>query len=884
MKKIRFVWGLTCVLMLLLIWSSIFAKIHYDCERLHRNAVTHVSFHAKNFAVQVESTVRHIDQILLTMKYQWEQSGSLDLADQYAKALHNTPTYPLAIDAKGIVISAWRHESLGLDMSQQPFFLYHQRSTDTNLRINPISMGLGFLAGKTVLRFTRRVNRADGSMLGVLGVAIDPSYLSKLSDEFENEKRGDLTALRILNGPLIALKSDHSAEVKETLYPEPPVFTEAEGVRIEPAEKFMDGQSRLIGWSTINEYPLVSLVAITEESLINEYAETKATFLLVGAFVSALILLGAGTGMIFQLRDTHRRRHVDQVQSTFRLAVDGAREAFYMVRPLRDENNKVIDYLIEDCNERAALAVGRRRTDLIGKPSIILFSKEEVSRMHNFLDAAMREGFVEEEVRVKEGSSFKAGWYQRRAVRSGEGIAVTVRDLTDAKKQKELVLQLAITDALTGLPNRHWMNQYLEGALSRAQMVGNSVALLFIDLDNFKKINDTLGHKAGDDLLIAAASCLRNAVRASDHVVRLGGDEFTIIIENIDSATSIETVAREVVEAIAESPDFAEWSAYSVRCSVGIALYPEDAQTASSLLQCADIAMYAAKSSGKGKYLRFKPEMAEKINEKISIEQTLAAAIKQNQFVLHYQPLICTSTGALCGMEALIRWSHPVRGLLSPDQFIAVAEENRLILPLGEWVVSQVCAQIAAWRALQKLPPRVSFNVSVLQLKDGRFRACLQAALARHQLQASDIAIELTESTMVNSEDGVPAELTLLRSLGVELLIDDFGTGFSSLSLLQQLDIDAVKIDKSFVAALGTDPQSDALCAAMISIGRALNILVVAEGVETLDQLHALQKLGCDEIQGFLISPPVDADNMLPLLEKGSFLPEFFNSKINAAE
>lgn len=870
--------------MLLLIWSSVAAKIYYDRDRLSKNAVTHVSFHAKNFAVQVESTIRHIDQILLTMKYQWEQSGSLDLADQYAKAMHNTPTHPLAVNAKGIVVSAWRHESVGVDVSQQPFFLHHQRSTDTDLKINPVGMGFGALTGKQILRFTRRVNRPDGSLLGILVVAIEPSYLSKLSDEYEKEKRGDLTALRLLNGPLIALKSDREAEVKEALYRESPVFTETEGTRVEPGDKFIDGQSRLIGWSTINEYALVSLVAITEKSLTEEYAETKATFLLLGAFVSALILLGAGTGMIFQLRDTSRRRHVDQVQSTFRLAVDGAREAFYMVRPLRDENGRVTDYLIEDCNERAALAVGRRRTDLIGKPTIILFSEEELSRIHHFLGKAMRDGFIEEEIKVDEGSSFKPGWYQRRAVRSGEGIAVTVRDLTNAKKQKELVLQLAITDALTGLPNRHWMNQYLEGALLRAQKTGKTVALLFIDLDNFKKINDTLGHKAGDDLLIAAAACLRGAVRASDHVVRIGGDEFTIIIENIDSETNIETVAREIVEAIANSPEFAEWAAYSVRCSVGIALYPEDAQAASSLLQCADIAMYAAKSSGKGKYLRFKPEMAEKINEKINLEQTLATAIRQEQFVLHYQPLSCTKSGALCGMEALIRWNHPVRGLLAPDQFISVAEENRLIIPIGEWVVSEVCMQIAAWRTLQKLPPRVSFNVSALQLKDGRFRAALQAALARHQLQASDIAIELTESTMVSSEDGVSTELARLRSLGVELLIDDFGTGFSSLSLLQQLDIDAVKIDKSFVAALGADPQSDALCAAMISIGRALNILVVAEGVETLAQLSALQKLGCDEIQGFLISPPIDADSMLPLLGDGIFLPDFFNPKEIAAE
>lgn len=863
--------------MLLLIWVSVAAKIYYDRGRLHQNAVTHVRFHAKDFAVQVESTIRHIDQILLTMKFQWEQYGPLDLADQYAKAMHNTPTYPLAIDAKGRVISSWRRASVGIDMSQQLFFLHHQRSTDINLKINPISIGLGAMAGKHTLRFTRRVNHPDGSMLGVLVVAIEPSYLSKLSDDYEKEERGDLTALRLLNGPLIALRAAHgAAEVKETLYRTPPVFSETEGAAVEPGENFIDGQSRLIGWSTVNEFPLVSVVAITEKSLIDEYAETQATFLLFGAFVSALILLGAGTGMIFQLRDTNRRRHVDQVQSTFRLAVDGAREAFYMVRPLRDEHGKVTDYLIEDCNERAAMAVGRRRTDLIGKPSIILFSKKELARMHHFLNKAMQEGFVEEEIRVNEGSSFKAGWYQRRAVRSGEGIAVTVRDLTEAKKQKEIVLKLAITDSLTGLPNRHWMNRYLKGALLRAQKAGKSVALLFIDLDNFKKINDTLGHKAGDDLLIAAAACLRGAVRASDHVVRLGGDEFTIIIENIEGDTRIETVAREVVDAIAGSPEFAEWSAYSVRCSVGIALFPQDTQTAEGLLQCADIAMYEAKSDGKGKYRRFKPEMAEKINEKISIEQMLATAIKQDQFVLHYQPLTCAKTGVMCGMEALIRWNHPVRGLLTPDQFIPIAEENRLIIPLGEWVVNQVCAQIAAWRTRQKNPPRVSFNVSVLQLKDGRFHTCLQSALARHQLQASDIAIELTESTMVNGEDGVPAELALLRSLGMELLIDDFGTGFSSLSLLQQLDIDAVKIDKSFVSAMGADPQSDVLCAAMISIGRALNILVVAEGVETLDQLRALQKLGCDEIQGFLISPPIDADKMMNLLDVPNFLPDFF--------
>jgi diguanylate cyclase (GGDEF)-like protein len=593
--------------------------------------------------------------------------------------------------------------------------------------------------------------------------------------------------------------------------------------------------------------------------------------------VSGLLLIVSVFGASMQIRGAAQRRHQAQVQSTFRLAVDAAREAFYMVRPI-DQHSQV--WIVEDCNERAAEMQQRTRGEIVGRPIDQLFEGRELEELRVYCIRVLADGFCEDEFHVPHDRQHAAGWFQRRGVRSGHGIAITVRDVSDARQQAETLARMARTDALTGLPNRHWLNQYLPGLLESAARTNAKVALLYLDLDNFKDINDALGHRAGDDVLVAVARTLNDVTGGANHLARIGGDEFTILLDRLgdDAQIQAERVAHRLIAAIEVMSASSAWRAFHLRASVGISLYPDNAHDVDGLLMAADIAMYEAKSEGKAQARHYDEAYGNRIRDRITIEQSLELAVRREQFVIYYQPRADARSGELTGMEALIRWRHPERGLLSPVEFIQVAEQTGLIVPMGEYVVRKVCDQIAEWRD-QGLPVKpVSVNVSALQLKGEGLRQTLVLSLEKHKLSPKLIAFELTESSMLDEDGVAQAELCKLRKLGIELEIDDFGTGYSSLSKLQSLDIDVLKIDQSFVRRLGKDAQANTLCETMVSVGRNLGISVVAEGVETAPQLQLLQHMGCDQIQGYLISPPVPPEEIPKLFGKVFFEPLLANA------
>ena len=490
-----------------------------------------------------------------------------------------------------------------------------------------------------------------------------------------------------------------------------------------------------------------------------------------------------------------------------------------------------------------------------------------------FCRRVQRSGFVEEEFHVPHQQLHLPGWFQRRGVRSGIGIAVTVRDVSEARQQAATLATMARTDALTGLRNRHWLNDYLPGALDAANRAYGKLALLYIDLDNFKNINDALGHRVGDEVLVSVAQCLEQAVGERGHLARIGGDEFTVILENVADCSEPAAMAERLIGALGRLGAGTEWRMFSLRASIGISLFPDDAHDVGSLLRAADIAMYEAKSQGKAQFRHFDEAFAQKIRDRISIENELELAVARDEFVVYYQPRADAGSGSLCGMEALIRWRHPQRGLVGPVEFIGIAEQTGLIVPIGDMVVRKVCAQLAAWRASGMALRPVSVNVSALQLNSDRFRLGLAGELQRHGLPASLLAIELTESSMLDDSGCAQEELRLLHQMGIEIEIDDFGTGYSSLSKLQRLDIDVLKIDQSFVSKLDADRQTWALCQSMVSVGRNLGITVVAEGVETGQQLEILRNMGCHQIQGYLISPPVPPERIPALVARRFFLP-----------
>jgi diguanylate cyclase (GGDEF)-like protein/PAS domain S-box-containing protein len=435
------------------------------------------------------------------------------------------------------------------------------------------------------------------------------------------------------------------------------------------------------------------------------------------------------------------------------------------------------------------------------------------------------------------------------------------RDVTHQRLAEQQVLKLARYDGLTGLPNRSMFIDELERTLARARRHGEAFALFFIDLDRFKNINDSLGHGAGDQLLKVMASRLRELLRDSDLVARLGGDEFVVLLDGTVDAAALAHVARKALAAIAE-PVLIESRSYQVTGSIGISLYPDDGADAATLLKNADAAMYLAKDSGKNNYQFYTAQLAAHSAQQFALEADLRAALQRDELQLHYQPKVRVDDGALVGMEALVRWLHPQRGLLAPGAFITLAEDSGLILPIGQWVLQAACRQVRAWRDAGLQVPRCAINLSARQFVTDTLVDEVQRALAEHALDAGALEVEITESVLMADPQRASRTLQALHELGVQIAIDDFGTGYSSLAYLKRFPAQTVKIDRSFVNGLPQDRDDAAITQAVIAMAHSLGLEVVAEGVETRAQLDFLMRLGCDQAQGYFIGRPVPAEQL----------------------
>lgn len=441
-------------------------------------------------------------------------------------------------------------------------------------------------------------------------------------------------------------------------------------------------------------------------------------------------------------------------------------------------------------------------------------------------------------------------------------------DISRIKQTERRLQYLAHHDPLTGLANRVLFRERLDRAIKNAEPNRDSVALLFIDLDGFKTINDTLGHPVGDEMLAKVAQRLVGSVRGKDTVARMGGDEFTLVLAEFSGLRSIDFISRKIIKKLAEPYQVANRTVY-ITASIGIALYPNDGTDADRLLQNADTAMYHAKAQGKNGFAYFSQELNQKASERFELETALREALLRDEFVLYYQPQVDLRARRVVGCEALIRWNHPQKGMLSPIRFIELAEETGLIKPMGEWVMRAACEQAGLWRA-QGLPPlRVAVNVSGGQVTGDEIIEDVRHILSDTRMEASLLDIEITESTLMKDADTAIEILRDLKGLGVGLSIDDFGTGYSSLSQLKRFPVDKLKIDKSFVEHLETDQDDAAIVRAIIAIGHNLKLRVMAEGVENNRQLALIRESGCDEVQGYYFSRPVPAVDFARFVRMG---------------
>jgi diguanylate cyclase (GGDEF)-like protein/PAS domain S-box-containing protein len=447
------------------------------------------------------------------------------------------------------------------------------------------------------------------------------------------------------------------------------------------------------------------------------------------------------------------------------------------------------------------------------------------------------------------------------------GAVIVFRDVSAARAMTAHIAHTAQHDFLTGLPNRMLLNDRVGQAIAAAQRHEKQVAVLFLDLDGFKHINDSLGHPTGDRLLQSIAWRLVECVRGADTVSRQGGDEFVVLLSELEQPEDAAQTARRMLQVVAEAHSIDQHDLH-VTTSIGVSVYPDDGLDAETLIKNADTAMYQAKENGRQSYRFFKPAMNVRAVERQSIEESLRRALERKEFALHYQPKIDLRTGAINGAEALLRWTHPTHGLVSPARFIPVAEDCGLILPIGAWVLREACAQARAWVDAGLPVATMAVNVSAMEFRNENFLRNLTAILSETGLDPRSLELELTESVLMRHAESTASILQSVRERGVQVAVDDFGTGYSSLSYLRKFPVDALKIDQSFVRQI-SGGEDTTIVTAVIAMARSLKLRVVAEGVETVGELTFLRTQQCDEAQGYYFSQPVPPQQFAILLKTG---------------
>jgi diguanylate cyclase (GGDEF)-like protein/PAS domain S-box-containing protein len=565
------------------------------------------------------------------------------------------------------------------------------------------------------------------------------------------------------------------------------------------------------------------------------------------------------------IMDITERKRAEEDLIRFRAAMEIAADAIFLV------DFDTLRYV--DVTETTCQLLGYSRAELLQLgPAQINVGFDEAELRERFRQVRAR-GAQRSEIdpvtrylRAKDGRVVPAEVY-RHYLRVGgrELIVAGARDISERLRAEELLRHQANHDALTGLPNRNLLGDRIAQGIAHAQRDRRVLATVFLDLDNFKLVNDTLGHRAGDQLLRVIGDRLRQCVREGDTVARLGGDEFVVLLNGQPNRESVTHAVHRIVAAIG-APLTVEGHEIISSCSVGISLYPSDGVDGETLLKHADTAMYDAKAGGRGVFRFFSAQMNAELSERMRIEAGLRRALERDEFVLHYQPRIGLRSGAIESVEALLRWVSPGSGLIPPARFIPVAEDSGLIVPIGQWVLSAACHQLRAWHERGARRIAVSVNISPRQFKRPELVETIQRTLAQSGLEPRFLEIEVTESLVMENAEDFVARLHALKALGVEVSVDDFGTGYSSLNYLKRFPVDRLKVDQSFVRDITADRDDATIVKAIVRLGHSLGLKVTAEGVETGEQLDFLRACRCDQAQGFYFSRALPAEEIETLV------------------
>jgi diguanylate cyclase (GGDEF)-like protein len=812
------------------------------------------------YEAQVARSITGIEQTLKVLQYSAERQGARGaLPELQAHGLLPSGLVFIVsiVDARGEIVAS-NPAAASINVAQQEYFRIHQRQRSS---YTYISHAMRDAANEDWhLHFTRRLEDARGEFAGVAIVEVDPAYFTS---GYERRRLGEYGVLGLVgdDGVVRALRVGDRQSFGQRVD-----LAALQATAAGPAASSWDGVKRYTAVRQLAGLHLSVVVGLSEGEQMAGFAAQRRQLLWEAGVASAVLILLAALAWAWVWQGAKARRRIRRAQETYAAASESNMDAFFVLRAVRDKEGVVVDFKFGAINLRAEQLTGQGRAAL------------RAQTLCSWMPAARHNGLFERMVRVtqaggvyqEEGPNLvpqlRAEWLHWQVVGVEGGVVAIVRDITERKRAEERIYHMAHHDTLTGLPNRSLICDRLQQSIAHADRNAESVLVAFIDLDSFKLVNDTLGHNAGDELLKEVAKRMVHCVRREDTVGRFGGDEFVLVLPHVDDEPQVlQPLLNKILDAVVQ-PIVLEGQKMQVSCSIGVAVYPRDGRDADTLMMHADAAMYRAKENGKNNCQFYTREMNAGLEDKLVLTEGLRKALAEQQLSLAYQPKVSLESGRMFGVEALLRWQHPQRGPVPPCQFIPLAEENGLIIPIGEWVLREACRQARAWQDAGLPPLVVSVNVSARQFEDARLVERVAQALEWSGLCPQWLELEVTESMIMRDTAQSVAKMRQLEAMGIALAIDDFGTGYSSLAALKSFPISRLKIDQSFVRDLAGSADDQAITCAIISLSHQLDMRVIAEGVETEQQRRFLQQHGCDEFQGYLYSRPVPPQEIAAML------------------
>ena len=844
-----------------ILWAGVGLMFHRDLQQDYASVVQRNENYALLFQENVLRSLGEIDKTLLYLRRRVE---ALKDTTDYQRIVESTDVHSDIIvqvaiaNSKGIARASNAVKELAkpIDISDREHFKFQVNNTSDTLFIStPV---VGRASGKWSVQLTRRFLNKDGTFAGIVIASMDPAYFTSFYDQVN---LGADTSVAMIGSDGV-VRSEGGGAIAQLALGQDMSGTDlfkrlqntSDGTFVEPRSTAED--SLVVSARRVSGYPLWVTVSTKERQIYQSAWSSLRRNVLIAAFLTALVLLALEKILRAEARAEQKARQLQ-------LTLEHIGQGIMLVTP---------DRKIPIINQRCAELLLLPRNVIDSPPLLDELIKYEVghdvSRMWSDDRLATDDDALGSQDRQKTSTAnFRrpdGAFIEVRKTRLPDGAFVqTFTDISKRQQAEAYITKLASEDPLTSLHNRRVFRAKMQEVCERPSQ--ERFAVLFMDMDRFKVVNDTLGHRTGDQLLIQVAKRLQSVLEESDVLARLGGDEFAILLSAIQSNEQVEAVARRIIEAVA-APFSVDQNVITTGISIGIAIGPDHGNSADALLVAADLALYSVKVGARGTYRIFEKRMNDDVNSRREIELQLREALTNGGLDVHYQPIVDLHNYSITGFEALMRWPHPSKGMISPAKFIPVAEECGLIDALGHWILVEACNRAKQW----PVDMRVSVNVSPIQLAKPDFVATVQSVLTTTGLDPHRLVLECTETIFIEDSEKMLSTLHKLKQIGVQIALDDFGTGYSSLSYLRSFPFDIVKIDRSFVSDLDASTSSSVIVQAVILIAGSLGIKTVAEGIETEAQLKLLKLLGCNDVQGYLLGKPAPASEIGKLVEQRS--------------